>query len=69
MPDVFTADALTSLLQVIMIDLVLAGDNAIVIGKFFLTRTKAGGGDTTGIFTLVFRKTRQGWKIILDHTS
>ncbi len=32
MPDVFTADALTSLLQVIMIDLVLAGDNAIVIG-------------------------------------
>jgi YjbE family integral membrane protein len=32
MPDIFTADALTSLLQVIMIDLVLAGDNAIVIG-------------------------------------
>jgi YjbE family integral membrane protein len=28
----FTADALTALLQVIMIDLVLAGDNAIVIG-------------------------------------
>jgi YjbE family integral membrane protein len=32
MLDVFTANALTSLLQVIMIDLVLAGDNAIVIG-------------------------------------
>jgi YjbE family integral membrane protein len=32
MPDFFSAAALTSLLQVIMIDLVLAGDNAIVIG-------------------------------------
>jgi YjbE family integral membrane protein len=30
--DVFTAEALTALAQVIMIDLVLAGDNAIVIG-------------------------------------
>ena len=28
----FTIDALTALMQVIMIDLVLAGDNAIVIG-------------------------------------
>jgi len=32
MPDIFAADALSSLLQVIVIDLVLAGDNAIVIG-------------------------------------
>jgi YjbE family integral membrane protein len=32
MMEYFTADALTALLQVIMIDLVLAGDNAIVIG-------------------------------------
>ena len=32
MLDVFTPDALSALLQVIMIDLVLAGDNAIVIG-------------------------------------
>ncbi|MBP2226892.1 YjbE family integral membrane protein [Azospirillum agricola] len=32
MSELFTADALTALLQVIMIDLVLAGDNAIVIG-------------------------------------
>jgi YjbE family integral membrane protein len=30
--DLFTGEALTALLQVIMIDLVLAGDNAIVIG-------------------------------------
>jgi YjbE family integral membrane protein len=32
MLDVFTPDAISALLQVIMIDLVLAGDNAIVIG-------------------------------------
>ena len=32
MIEMFTADALTALLQVIIIDLVLAGDNAIVIG-------------------------------------
>lgn len=32
MMEYFTPDALTALLQVIMIDLVLAGDNAIVIG-------------------------------------
>ena len=32
MTDLVSADALTALLQVVMIDLVLAGDNAIVIG-------------------------------------
>ena len=32
MMELFTAEAMSSLLQVIMIDLVLAGDNAIVIG-------------------------------------
>lgn len=32
MIEFFTADALTALLQVILIDLVLAGDNAVVIG-------------------------------------
>jgi len=32
MTDLFTAEALSALLQVMMIDLVLAGDNAIVIG-------------------------------------
>jgi len=32
MSEIFNADVLTALLQVILIDLVLAGDNAIVIG-------------------------------------
>ncbi|TIM78509.1 MAG: TerC family protein, partial [Mesorhizobium sp.] len=32
MTDFFSPEAMTALMQVIMIDLVLAGDNAIVIG-------------------------------------
>src|SRR5512138_3781083 len=30
--DIFTTEAMVALLQVVMIDLVLAGDNAVVIG-------------------------------------
>jgi len=37
-----------------------------VIGKWHLTRTV---GDLKGVFTLVFRKTKDGWKIIADHSS
>jgi len=47
----------------------LGKDAALVLGKFNLTRTEAGGGDASGRFTLVLRKTAQGWKIIHDHTS
>ena len=47
----------------------LGADHAMVLGKFFLTRTAAGGGDATGQFTLVLKKTEQGWKIVHDHTS
>jgi uncharacterized protein (TIGR02246 family) len=42
---------------------------ALVTGRFHLARSEAGGGDAAGIFSLVFEKTRGGWKIILDHTS
>jgi len=42
---------------------------ALVIGEFHLTRTQAGGGDASGRYTLILRKTHAGWKIILDHTS
>jgi uncharacterized protein (TIGR02246 family) len=47
----------------------LGVEHASVIGKFHLDRTVEAGGDASGIFTLVFRKTSAGWKIILDHTS
>ena len=42
---------------------------ATVTGQFQLERTKKGGGNASGIFSLVLEKTAEGWKIILDHTS
>lgn len=42
---------------------------AIVTGRFHLTRTEAAGGNASGKYSLVVRKTTSGWKIIHDHTS
>jgi beta-aspartyl-peptidase (threonine type) len=43
------------------------GDSAaMVLGKWHLQRS---GGDIGGVFTLVFQKFPDGWKIIHDHTS
>ena len=42
---------------------------AYVIGRWRLERAAEGGGDTGGVFSLIFRKTEKGWKIVLDHTS
>ena len=47
----------------------LGGDHAMATGRYHLTRTAEGGGDASGIFSLVFEREAQGWKIILDHTS
>jgi ketosteroid isomerase-like protein len=47
----------------------LGKEYASVIGKWHLDRATEAGGDAGGIFTLLFRKTANGWKIILDHTS
>ncbi|MBL0157529.1 MAG: nuclear transport factor 2 family protein [Bryobacterales bacterium] len=47
----------------------LGAEAAVVLGRFDLARTEAGGGPASGRFTLVLRKTPQGWKIIHDHTS
>jgi len=47
----------------------LAEGVALVTGKFALKRTAAGGGDASGRYTLIVRKTPSGWKIIHDHTS
>jgi ketosteroid isomerase-like protein len=38
-------------------------------GRYHLARSSSGGGDASGIFSLVFKKTPAGWKIVLDHTS
>lgn len=46
------------------------GDSyASVLGHFRLDRPASAGGPKSGIFTLLFRKTPLGWKVILDHTS
>lgn len=43
---------------------------ALVTGKFHLQREAKGEAKKDdGIFSLVWRKGRDGWKIILDHTS
>ena len=42
---------------------------ATVTGRYHLARSADGGGDAAGIFSLIFEKTNDGWKIILDHTS
>ena len=47
----------------------LGTDYALATGKFALARTAAGGGDTSGRFTLVLHRTKSGWKIIHDHSS
>jgi uncharacterized protein (TIGR02246 family) len=43
---------------------------ALVTGKFHLQRSEKGTATKDdGIFSLVWRKGKDGWKIILDHTS
>jgi ketosteroid isomerase-like protein len=47
----------------------LGKDYASVTGRFHLQRNLAGGGDASGVFSLLFEQTRMGWKVVLDHTS
>jgi ketosteroid isomerase-like protein len=49
--------------------LLLGTEYSSVVGRWRLTRPTSRGGDAGGMFTLLFRKTSDGWKIILDHTS
>lgn len=43
---------------------------AVVTGRFHLQRSEKGEAKKDdGIFSLVWRKGPQGWKILLDHTS
>jgi uncharacterized protein (TIGR02246 family) len=47
----------------------LGGNYAVVTGRFHLARTAAGGGDASGIYSLIFEREPEGWRIILDHSS
>src|SRR6202035_815418 len=44
----------------------LGQDAALVLGKWHLQRQ---AGDVGGIFTLVFQRFPEGWRIIHDHTT
>lgn len=46
---------------------VLSPTYAMAIGNWHLTRKKS--GDIGGVFTLLYEKTPQGWKIVVDHSS
>ena len=45
---------------------VLSNDAAVVLGSWSLKREKDNPG---GKFTLIFRKFKEGWRIVHDHTS
>jgi ketosteroid isomerase-like protein len=45
---------------------VLSKDAAIVLGSWELTREN---DNPKGKFTLVFRRLKEGWRIVMDHTS
>jgi uncharacterized protein (TIGR02246 family) len=47
----------------------LGNGYAVVTGRYHLARTAAGGGEARGIFSLIFEREADGWRIILDHTS
>ena len=47
----------------------LTPEVALATGKFELKRAAASGGDTSGRFTLILRRTAAGWRIIHDHSS
>lgn len=45
---------------------ILGKEAAVVLGKWSLQREK---DNPKGLFTLIFRKFKAGWRIILDHTE
>jgi ketosteroid isomerase-like protein len=44
----------------------LGPDASLVLGRWHLKRDK---GDIGGVFSLVWQRFREGWKIVHDHTS
>ena len=42
---------------------------ALALGHWALARDAAAGGPVGGWFTLTLKKTRDGWRIVVDHTS
>ena len=46
--------------------IIISKESALVFGKWKLKREH---DEPNGLFTLLFRKTKSGWRIIHDHTS
>ncbi|HKR59546.1 MAG TPA: nuclear transport factor 2 family protein [Pyrinomonadaceae bacterium] len=46
--------------------IILSNDAVMVLGRWHLQRTN---DQPHGRFTLIFRKTKQGWRVVHDHTS
>ncbi len=44
----------------------LGPDSALVLGRWHLQRE---AGEIGGVFTLVFQRFSEGWRIVHDHTS
>ena len=47
----------------------LSNEHALAVGRYVLTERDAGPETASGIFSLVFTRTPDGWKIIHDHSS
>lgn len=47
----------------------LGGGYALAIGRWALARDTVDGGNVGGWFTLTLKKTADGWRIVVDHTS
>jgi ketosteroid isomerase-like protein len=45
----------------------LSKESAFVVGKFFLDRPKK--GNASGYYTLLWKKIKGDWKIVVDHSS
>ena len=63
-PDAATRGALR--FEVVSTEL-LSDASAFMVGRFFLTRPQK--GDTSGYFTLLWRKIDGKWVIVVDHTG
>ena len=48
---------------------VLTETFGVVVGKYHVDRTRKAGGPADGMFSLVFEKTPDGWKIVVAHTT
>lgn len=48
---------------------VMSDTFGVVLGKYHVDRVKKAGGSADGMFSLVFEKTDDGWKIVVAHTT